>query len=101
VDPDAPTEGDDEGERETRGGIVRTDLTARAGDRLVIHPHRLGAPGRDAEILEALGPDGTPPFRVRWSDTGNVTLHFPGDDASVDHLTERRHARTRETSPVA
>jgi hypothetical protein len=69
---------------------MRTDLTAHPGDRLVIHPHRLGEPERDAEILEALGPDGTPPFRVQWSDTGDVTLHFPGVDARVDHLTERK-----------
>ena len=75
---------------------MRTDLTARSGDRLVIHPHRLGDPGRDAEILSALGPDDTPPFRVRWSDTGDVTLCFPGSDASVDHLTERRRLEARK-----
>ena len=69
---------------------MRAELTAHPGDRLVIHPHRLGEPSRDAEILEALGSDGTPPFRVRWSDTGDVTLCFPGSDASVDHLVERR-----------
>ncbi|MFJ2058268.1 DUF1918 domain-containing protein [Streptomyces sp. NPDC087908] len=30
--------------------------------------------------------DGTPPFDVRWSDTGRVTLLLPGPDARVQHL---------------
>jgi len=72
---------------------MRTDLNARPGDRLVIHPHRLGEHERDAEILEALGPDDTPPFRVRWSDSGEETLLFPGADASVEHLAHRKPTR--------
>jgi Domain of unknown function (DUF1918) len=71
---------------------MRTDLTARPGDRLVIHPHHLGEHERDAEIIEALGPKGGPPFRVRWSDSGEETLHFPGSDASVERLTRSAHA---------
>ena len=71
---------------------MRTDLKARAGDRLVIHAHKLGEHVRDAEILEALGPDGGPPFRVRWSDSGEETLHFPGNDATVEHLARRAKA---------
>ena len=73
-----------------------TALTAHPGDRVVIHRHRLGEPVRDAEILSALGPDGSPPFRVRWSDTGDVTLFFPGSDASVDHLTGHRAVAARK-----
>ena len=61
-------------------------LSATPGDRLVIHGHNLGDHARDGEILAALGPDGSPPFRVRWEDTGVETLLFPGSDASVDHL---------------
>jgi hypothetical protein len=61
-------------------------LHAAAGDRLVIRSHRLGEPRRDAEILEALGDEGTPPFRVRWEDTGCESLLFPGSDAFVEHL---------------
>jgi hypothetical protein len=72
----------------TEGGIMRTDLTAHPGDRLVIHPHHLGEHERDAEILEVLGPEDGPPFRVRWSDTGAETLHFPGSDAAVEHLAK-------------
>jgi hypothetical protein len=64
-------------------------LRASAGDRLVIHGHRLGEPDRDGEILEALGENGGPPFRVLWSDTGREALVFPGPDAAVDHLKRR------------
>jgi hypothetical protein len=68
-------------------------LSASAGDRLVIKGHRLGEPSRDAEVLEALGPGGTAPFRVRWSDSGREGVLFPGTDAVIDHL-RRRGPRT-------
>ena len=74
---------------------MHTDLKAEPGDRLVIHPHHLGEPGRDAEILDVLGPDGGPPYRVRWSDTGEETLLFPGSDATVDHLAAHMPTRPR------
>lgn len=60
-------------------------LHARPGDRLVVHGHSLGAPERDAEIV-AVAPDGGPPFRVRWSDSGREVLLYPGEDARVEHL---------------
>lgn len=62
-------------------------LRAAAGDRLVIHGHHLGEPDRDAEILETRGADGAPPFLVRWSEDGRVSLFYPGSDASVDRIT--------------
>jgi hypothetical protein len=66
---------------------TRLGLWARPGDRLVIRGHVVGERARDAEILEALGRDGQPPFRVRWEDTGRETEIFPGPDAYIDHLT--------------
>jgi hypothetical protein len=65
---------------------ARTGLRASPGDRLVIRAHHLGEPDRDAEILEALGKDGTPPFRVRWEEDGREALLFPGPDAYVEHF---------------
>jgi hypothetical protein len=38
---------------------------------------------RDGEILEVRGENGTPPFVVRWFDTGHEALVFPGPDASI------------------
>jgi hypothetical protein len=65
---------------------------AVAGDRLVIKGHRLGERDRDAQILEVLGPDGGPPYRVLWSDTGREGVLFPGTDAVVEHFPRRRRA---------
>lgn len=59
-------------------------LAASVGDRLIIRGHRVGEPERDAEILEVRGPDGTPPFLVRWSTDGHESLVFPGSDAIVE-----------------
>lgn len=64
-------------------------LHASAGDRLVVQ--RLHGPVRDAEILAVRHPDGTPPYEVRWSDTGHEALVFPGSDAFVQHLTDPAH----------
>jgi hypothetical protein len=61
-------------------------MFAKPGDRLVIHGHHVGEPERDAEILEVRHADGTPPYVVRWSDTGHEALVFPGPDAYVDHF---------------
>lgn len=61
-------------------------MYATKGDRLVIHSQHLDGPSRDAEILEVRGPDGSPPFLIRWSDTGHESLFFPGADATVEHF---------------
>jgi CBS domain-containing protein len=61
----------------------------RPGDRLVITAHQQGGRPRDAEVLEARGADGGPPYLVRWEDTGRVSLHYPGSDARVEHLVRR------------
>jgi len=62
----------------------------RPGDRLVITAHQQGGRPRDAEVLEARGAGSGPPYLVRWEDTGRVSLHYPGSDAHVEHLTGRR-----------
>ncbi|MEX2554993.1 MAG: DUF1918 domain-containing protein [Actinomycetota bacterium] len=59
-------------------------MKAEVGDRLVVKGHYVHEPLRDGEILE-VGPDGRPPYLVRWED-GHVSLVFPGPDAYVDHL---------------
>jgi hypothetical protein len=56
---------------------------ATAGDRLVIRRRALGQPDRDAEILDVRGPNGGPPYLVRWSDTGHEGLLYPGPDARI------------------
>ena len=63
-------------------------MRAHAGDRLVIHGHRVGEPARDAEILDVRGTDGEPPYWVRWSDNGHEALVFPGSDAYIQSFNE-------------
>jgi hypothetical protein len=46
----------------------------------------LHGPARDAEILEVRHEDGTPPYVVRWSDTGREALVYPGADSFVQHF---------------
>jgi hypothetical protein len=70
-------------------------MFAERGDRLVVHSH-VGLSGRDAEILEVAHPGGSPPYRVRWSDTGHEALVFPGPDAYVEHFTHDSADRTEE-----
>lgn len=61
-------------------------MFAQTGDRLVVLGHHIGDPVRDGEILEVDHEDGTPPYRVRWSDNGHEALVFPGPDAHVQHF---------------
>ncbi|MDT0469508.1 pyridoxamine 5'-phosphate oxidase family protein [Streptomyces gibsoniae] len=61
-------------------------MRAHLGDQLVIESPATGVARRDGEIVGLHHEDGTPPYDVRWSDTGEVTLVFPGSDAHVRHL---------------
>lgn len=60
-------------------------MYAQAGDKLVVRSPHTGESARDAEIIEVRQADGSPPYLVRWTDTGHETLVFPGPDASVHH----------------
>lgn len=59
-------------------------MHAAVGDRLVVRSQHLDGPVRDGEIIEVRGPDGSPPFVVRWDDSGHESLVFPGPDAFVE-----------------
>ncbi|MDP2293292.1 MAG: DUF1918 domain-containing protein [Actinomycetota bacterium] len=63
-------------------------MHASVGDRIVVRGHRVGEHERDAEIIE-VGPDGGPPYKVRWGDTGHEALFFPGNDASIEHFVRK------------
>jgi Domain of unknown function (DUF1918) len=60
-------------------------MKADKGDRIVIRGHRIGEPDRDCEVLEVRGLDGGPPYVVRWEESGQEALFFPGSDATVEH----------------
>ena len=61
-------------------------MYAAVGDRLIVHSQHVDEPVRDAEVLEVRHPDGSPPYLVRWGDTGHVGLVYPGPDAEVHHV---------------
>ncbi|MER7175443.1 DUF1918 domain-containing protein [Streptomyces mesophilus] len=61
-------------------------MHASVGDMLLVHGRVVGQQDRVAEVIEVLGPDGTPPFRVRFED-GHETLMSPGPDTVVRHRT--------------
>ncbi|MDW6057411.1 DUF1918 domain-containing protein [Streptomyces sp. FXJ1.4098] len=72
-------------------------MRAHIGDQLVIESPKTGTTRRDGEIVGLHHADGTPPYDVRWSDTDEVTLVFPGPDAHIRHL-EDRPGKTQEPS---
>ena len=63
-------------------------MQVHVGDELIIEGHRIGESRRIGEVMEVRGADGGPPYRVRWDDTGRVTLLFPGPDCKVKHPAE-------------
>lgn len=70
-------------------------MKAQVGDRLVVHAHHVGERGRDAEVVEVLGDDGGPPYRVVWQDTGGESIFFPSSDARIEHLAKTGGKSTR------
>ena len=59
-------------------------MQARVGDRLRVHGRTVGHADHTVEIVEVRGPDGGPPFVVRYAD-GHTAVVFPGADAVVEH----------------
>ncbi|WP_328406119.1 DUF1918 domain-containing protein [Streptomyces sp. NBC_00390] len=72
-------------------------MRAHLGDQLVIESPATGATRRDGEIVGLHHADGTPPYDVRWSDTDEVTLVFPGPDAHIRRV--EHEPGTRESRP--
>ncbi|MFI9542671.1 DUF1918 domain-containing protein [Streptomyces sp. NPDC052016] len=76
-------------------------MRAHLGDHLVIESPTTGATRRDGEIVGLHHEDGTPPYDVRWSDTDDVTLVFPGPDAHILHVEHPRPATTHGSTRPA
>ncbi|MBK3624387.1 DUF1918 domain-containing protein [Streptomyces asoensis] len=74
-------------------------MRAHLGDQLVVENTTTSGARRDGEIVGLRHDDGTPPYDVRWSDTDEVTLVFPGPDAHIRHLGAPD--RPGEPAPVA
>lgn len=64
-------------------------MRAHAGDWLVVEGATEGTHARRAEILAVEAADGSPPYQVRWLDTGHEGLVYPGPDAHVVSAVEQ------------
>ncbi|MEU0523140.1 DUF1918 domain-containing protein [Streptomyces niveus] len=59
-------------------------MRASKGDHLVVHGRVVGMNDQVVEIIEVLGSDGTPPYRVR-AENGHESIMSPGPDSVVEH----------------
>ncbi|NTW39062.1 MAG: DUF1876 family protein [Cellulomonadaceae bacterium] len=72
-------------------------MKASLGDRLVLASSTVDGVVRDGKVVALRHDDGSPPYVVQWSDTGEESLVFPGPDAHVEHLGSEV---TPPTTPV-
>jgi hypothetical protein len=61
-------------------------VQAAIGDKLVVRGRHVGEHGRAATVLAVGGPEGGPPYLVRWEEDGHESTFFPGPDTAVEHL---------------
>ncbi|GHH75544.1 hypothetical protein GCM10018793_19140 [Streptomyces sulfonofaciens] len=64
-------------------------MQATKGDRLLVHGRVVGQVDKVAQIVEVLGTDGNPPYRVRFED-GHEAVMSPGPDSVVRHEESAR-----------
>lgn len=59
-------------------------MKAKVGDRLVEEGTHVGDHRRVGVIAEVRHEDGSPPYLVRWLDSGHEALVYPGPDARIE-----------------
>ncbi|WP_329395882.1 DUF1918 domain-containing protein [Streptomyces melanogenes] len=64
-------------------------MRATEGDQLVQHGRVVGQHDKTGEIVQVLGENGTPPYRVRFPD-GHESIMAPGPDCAVRSAAEPR-----------
>lgn len=64
-------------------------MRAQVGDKLTVKGRHQGDKERHGEITGVDGPDGAPPYVVRWRD-GHESLFFPSADTQVEHDPAQR-----------
>lgn len=62
-------------------------MKATIGDWVIVEGARPGTIRRDGRIVAVHHADGSPPYDVLWSDTGRISLFFPGPNAHLHHFT--------------
>ncbi len=66
-------------------------MKAAVGDRVFVATDTWGH-ARMGRIVALRHPDGTPPYVVRWADTGHEEVYFPRSGGVVDHVLTRTAA---------
>jgi hypothetical protein len=76
-------------------------MQAKMGDWLGIKGPATEQSDHRGLITEVRSSEGSPPYVVRWLDTGRVAMVFPGPDAVVVTADEQKAADERSQSRVA
>ena len=76
-------------------------MKASVGDHIIVASPAVDGPVRDGEIVELHNADGSPPYVVRWSDSGHTGLFFPGADAHVSRTSDVEPATPPPPPPPA
>ncbi|MFF8596203.1 DUF1918 domain-containing protein [Streptomyces sp. NPDC015220] len=64
-------------------------MRATVGDKLVQHGRVVGQHDQITEVVEVMGAEGNPPYRVRFPD-GHEAVMSPGPDCQVRHHKEQQ-----------
>jgi hypothetical protein len=75
-------------------------MKAKVGDWLVMKGTTTELSDQRGLITEVRSADGSPPYVVRWLNTGHETTVFPGPDAVVVTAAEQEAADERARSRV-
>ena len=76
-------------------------MKAKVGDWLVVKSGTIGRRELRGLITEVQSPQGEPPYQVRWLDTDERAIVFPGPDAIVVTAAEQKAADERARSRFA
>ena len=59
-------------------------MIAQVGDRIVVEGTHVGDRRRIGVITDIVDAGGAPPYQVRWLDSGQTSLFFPGAEAHIE-----------------
>jgi hypothetical protein len=69
---------------------VEVEMTAKAGDRIVVESEHVGQPTREGEIVEIIEGALGVRYRVRWEDGHGSVFSPSGGSARIIHKPARR-----------
>ena len=73
-------------------------MRVRIGDRLIMDGVRVGDPKRVGVIAAVPHLDGSPPYTVRWLESGRETLVFPGLECHIESTHDSADGSTHDSA---